>query len=403
MHTAVRTRLSIMMFLQYAIWGGWCVVGSVYFQELHFTDTQTGWLYSALWLACIVAPFIGGQIADRYFPTQLFLGVVHLIGGVFLLLMARERSFAPMMTYMGVYTVLYAPTLALTNSICFQNLEDVGRDFGRIRVFGTLGWIAVGWVLTVWRTTVSEPVLGDLFYLAGGASILLGVFCFFLPHTPPKKEAERPFAFLEALSLLKDKNFAIFLSIAFVVTTELQFYYIPTAIFLEEIGVSKANVPSVMTIAQIAEIITMALLLPYFIKHIGVRWTLAIGVIAWPLRYIVFAIGGPVPLVIASLAFHGLGYTFFFVASQIYVDNVASSTSRASAQSLLTLVTLGVGNYLGTMFYVYIKNMFTTMQNGQPVTNWSTLFLVPCALTAVCALAFLLLFKPSQAQLKTAG
>ena len=398
--TAVRTRLSIMMFLQYAIWGGWCVVGSAYFQELHFTDTQTGWLYSALWLACIVAPFIGGQIADRYFPTQLFLGVVHLAGGVFLLLMARTRSFAPMMTYMAIYTLLYAPTLALTNSICFHNLKDVGRDFGRIRVFGTLGWILVAWALTAWRTLIQPTVLGDLFYLAGGASLLLGVFCFFLPHTPPKKEAENPFAFLEALSLLKDKNFAIFLSIAFIVTTELQFYYIPTAIFLEEIGISKASVPSVMTVAQIAEIITMALLLPLFIKKIGLRWTLALGVIAWPLRYIVFAMQGPVWLVVASLAFHGLGYTFFFVASQIYVDNAASSTSRASAQSLLTLVTLGVGNYLGTMFYVFIKNMFTVVQNGVPATNWTSLFLVPCGLTAACAVAFLLFFKPARSQLE---
>ncbi len=398
----LRTRLSIMMFLQYAIWGGWFVVAAAYYQELHFTDTMSSWLFGALWLACIVAPFVGGQIADRYFPTQYFLAVVHLAGGVFLLVMARERSFAPMMTYMAVYALLYAPTLALTNSICFQNLEDVDRDFGRIRVWGTLGWIVVAWLLTLWRRLAEPDVLGDLFYLAAGASLLLGVFCLFLPHTPPKKEAETPFAFMEALSLLKDKNFAIFLTIAFIVTTELQFYYIPTSIFLEEIGISKANVPSVMSIAQIAEMITMVLFLPFFIKKIGLRWTLAIGVIAWPIRYVAFAMGGPVWLVVSSLACHGLGYTFFFVASQIYVDHAASSTSRASAQSLLTLVTLGGGNYLGTMFYMYIKNMFTTVQpDGTPITNWTNLFLIPCALTAACALAFLLLFHPPREQLES--
>ncbi|HOJ32184.1 MAG TPA: MFS transporter [Candidatus Hydrogenedentes bacterium] len=396
----LRTRLSIMMFLQYAIWGGWCVVGYAFFKEIGFSDTQSSWLFSALWLACIVAPFIGGQIADRYFPTQYFLAIAHLCGGIILLLMGRERNFTPMMTYMAIYCLLYAPTLALTNSICFQNLKDVSRDFGRIRVWGTLGWIAVGWILTFWRRIVEPDVLGDLFYLAGGCSLLLGVFCFFLPHTPPKKEAENPFAFLEALGLLKDKNFAIFLSIAFIVTTELQFYYLPTSVFLEEIGVSKQNVPSVMTVAQIAEIITMALLLPIFLKKVGLRATLALGVIAWPLRYLVFALQKPLWLVIASLAFHGLGYTFFFVASQIYVDNVATSTSRASAQSLLTLVTLGIGNYLGTMFYMVIKNYFTIKQpDGTEITQWSQLFLVPCVLTALCAVAFLIFFKPPESQL----
>jgi len=389
-----------MMFLQYAIWGAWCVVGYAFFKQIGFSDTQSSWLFSALWLACIVAPFIGGQIADRYFPTQYFLAFAHLVGGVFLLLMGKERNFAPMMTYMAIYCVLYAPTLALTNSICFQNLKDVSRDFGRIRVWGTLGWIAVGWLLTLWRRNVATEVVGDLFYLAGACSILLGLFCFLLPHTPPKKEAENPFAFLEALSLLKDKNFAIFLGIAFIVTTELQFYYLPTSVFLENIGVAKENVPSVMTVAQIAEIITMALLLPFFLKKVGLRWTLALGVIAWPLRYLVFAMQHPVGLVIASLAFHGIGYTFFFVASQIYVDNVASSTSRASAQSLLTLVTLGVGNYLGTMFYMVIKNYFTTTgPDGTEITSWTPLFLVPCALTALCAFAFLVFFKPPESQL----
>jgi nucleoside transporter len=401
---ALRTRLSIMMFLQYVVSGGWCVVGAAYFQELGFTDTMTGWLYSALWLACIVAPFIGGQIVDRYFPTQLFLAIAHLAGGFLLFSMARARDFAPMMTSMAVYTLLYAPTIPLTNSICFHHLADVSRNFGRIRVWGTVGWITAGWILTLWRTSAEQVVLGDLFYLAGTASLILGVFCLFLPHTPPKKKAENPFAFMEALSLLKDRNFAIFLTIAFVVTTELQFYYIPTSIFLRELGISKANVPSVMTIAQIAEIITMVLFLPVFIKKVGLRWALAIGVIAWPLRYVVFALGRPLGLVVASLAFHGLGYTFFFVASQIYVNNVASPTSRASAQSLLTLVTLGIGNYLGTMFYVYIKNMFTTAQAvGAPVTDWTRLFLVPCVLTAMCALAFLVFFKPVQAQLRQAA
>ncbi len=396
MSPSLRLRFSAMMFLQYAVWGAWSVVAAAYFQRLGFSDTMISWLFAALWLACIVAPFIGGQIADRYFPTQYFLAAMHLAGGAFLLLMAIERDFKPMMAYMAVYCLLYAPTLALTNSICFHHLKDPEREFGKIRVWGTLGWIVAGLLLTFWRGLTDSPVLGDLFYLAGGGSLLLGALCFLLPYTPPKSEAENPLAFMEAVKLLKDKNFAVFLGIAFVVTTELQFYYIPTSIFLEDIGVSRGSVPALMTIAQIAEIIAMWFLLPVFIRKLGLRWTLALGVLAWPLRYVVFAIGEPLGLVVASLAFHGIGYTFFFVASQIYVNNAASDDIRASAQSLLTLATLGVGNYLGTMFYNFIK---VSVTDAQGVTDWSTLFWVPCILTAACAAAFLVFFRPDRKQL----
>ena len=196
---------------------------------------------------------------------------------------------------------------------------------------------------------------------------------------------------LEAIKLLKDKNFAVFMTIAFVVTTELQFYYIPTSIFLQDLGVSSQSVPAIMTLAQIAEILAMWFLLPRFLGTIGIRGCLALGVIAWPLRYVIFALGEPLWMVIASLAFHGIGFTFFFVTSQIYVDNVAKADIRASAQSLLTLATLGIGNYLGTMFYGYVKVFLT--HDG--VTDWSRLFLVPCFLTAGCAIAFLMLFRPT--------
>ena len=393
----LKARLSGMMFLEYAVWGAWTTVGAVYFQQLGFGDTMISWLFAALWLACIVAPFVGGQIADRYFPTQNFLAMAHLLGAILLFLMARERSFGSMMTWMVLYCLLYAPTLALTNSICFHHLKNANEEFGRIRVWGTLGWIMAGLVLSAWRSGLNLTVLGDLFYLAALCSLLLGILCLFLPHTPPRKEAENPLAFLGALRLLKDRNFAIFILIAFVVTTELQFYYIPTSIFLQDLGVSSASIPGLMTIAQAAEILAMWFLLPRFLKVLGLRWTLAIGVIAWPLRYVIFALGEPLWMVIASLAFHGLGYTFFFVASQIYVDNVSSDDIRASAQSLLTLATLGVGNYVGTMFYGYVKVALT--HDG--VTDWSMLFLVPCALTAACAVAYLLLFRPIQGRIST--
>jgi MFS family permease len=215
-----------------------------------------------------------------------------------------------------------------------------------------------------------------------------------LPHTPPKKEAEKPWAFLEALKMMKDKNFAVFIIIAFVVATELMFYYILTAPFLtsEKIGLSDAAVPGVMVIAQVAEIFVLAFLLPYLIKRIGIRNILVIGVLAWPARYIIFSIGKPSWLVIASLSLHGFCFVFFFAAAFIYADMVAPRDIRHSAQSLIVLVTYGIGNYLGSLFAGWIHDHFTMAE----VTNWTAVFLVPCVLTVLCAFAFLLFFKPKQ-------
>ncbi|MBE3096292.1 MAG: MFS transporter [Planctomycetes bacterium] len=468
----VRFRLSTMMFLQYALWGAWGTVGFIYFsRKLGFTIGETNFLFMLMPLACIVAPFIGGQIADRWFPTQYFLAFCHLASGVLLFFMARASDVGTMTTLMGAFTLLYAPTLALTNSLAFHHLKDPDRQFSGLRVWGTIGWIAAGVILTLWRL-LSDPaalgeyakevgrseswaqqvpvlgaafrgivdglvslsayvqlpvVSGDLFYLAGAFAILLGLFCLVLPSTPPSKKGVNPLAFLEALKLLKDRNFSIFLVIAFIVTTELQFYYIPTSGFLEDIGIKVANVSAVMTVAQVAEIVVLAFLLPPAIKRIGLRWTLALGVIAWPLRYIIFAIGEPTWLVVAALSFHGFGYAFFFVASQIYVNNVAHSDIRASAQSLLTLVTVGIGMALGAQIltfiqtacttgplpgdvyswmvpvYDYLRHLVGTDVGTKVAVNWTYLFLVPCGLTAACALAYLVLFRPPEKQLKAEG
>jgi nucleoside transporter len=430
----IRFRLSVMMFLQLAVWGAWFSVGFSYFsQDLGFGPGVAGHLFGFLWLACIVAPFVGGQIADRWFPTQYFLAISHLVGGVLLLVMAYTSDSTTMLVLMAFYTLLYAPTLALVNSLAFHHLKDPDREFGGIRVFGTLGWIAAGVALTLWRH-LSDPAFlqelggfgltgewfgrlwqlwwgpsaaglkGDLFLLAGGCSLLYGLFALALPKTPPRKSAENPLAFLGALKLLKDPNFAVFLAIAFVVTTELQFYFMLTNdFFVKSLGMSPANVPMVMTVAQLAEIIAMWWLLPLAIKRIGLKWTLALGVIAWPLRYVIFAIGQPTWLVVASLAFHGFGYAFFFVASQIYVNNAAHSDIRASAQSLLTLVTLGVGMWIGTQVSVFVLGYFTAGEGAAAATNWTAVFLVPCVLTAACAVAYLAFFKPPEKQLKAEG
>ncbi len=396
---SVYFRLGAMMFLQYAVWGAWTtVIGDYLVKDLHFTDSQVGWAFAALYIACILGPFTGGQIADRWVPSQWFLAVAHILGAVALFLMASARDFGPFMILMGVYSLLYAPTLSITNSVAFQHIKNREREFGLIRVLGTVGWIVAGVLLTtVRKMDISLGDRADLLTLAAGWSVLMGVICLTLPNTPPKREAQNPFAFVEAFRMLKDPFFLTFIVISFVVTTELQFYYIPTAEYLRtQIGIAEADVPAVMTIAQVCELVGMAVLLPLLLPKIGIRKALAIGVIAWPLRYIVFAFGTPElkPLVLASLGLHGIGYTFFFVVSFIYVDKVAHDDIRASAQALVTLATLGLGNFLGTRFTGFIMEHFRQPSG----VNWQGVFLVPCALTVACALAFLIFFRDPRAE-----
>ncbi len=394
---SAKLRLGIMMFLQYAIWGSWSPVLSAYLiNDLGYSGTQVGVIYSLLPLATIISPFIGGQLADRYFATQKVIAFLQLAGGVLLLYISTVTAYGAMMWLMLLYCLLYAPTLALTNSIAFINLQDAGKDFGKIRVGGTLGWIAAGLLLSGWRilagSNESLGFAGDTLVLGGVLSIIMGFQSFSLPDTPPKKEGASPWAFAEALKMLKDKNFAVFTIISFVVSTELMFYYILTAPFLmsDKIGLAASAVPGVMTIAQFAEIIVMAALLPVVLPKYGIRPTMVIGVLAWPIRYIIFAIGSPPWLVIASLALHGFCYVFFFTVAFIYVDTVAPKDIRHSAQSLITIVVLGFGNYIGSLFAGGVQSYFTSPDG---VTNWTGVFIVPCALTIASAVAFVLLFK----------
>jgi nucleoside transporter len=402
---SVKFRLGAMMFLQYAIWGSWAPVLSAYLQNnLGFSGVQLGLIFSLLPLATIISPFVGGQFADRYFPTQKVIAVLQLAGGVVLILIANITAFTPMMWLMLLYCLVYAPTLALTNSIAFVNLKSSEKEFGAIRVWGTIGWIAAGWALAGWRALAKSPegiaMKGDTLLLAGVFSLLMGVVSFGLPHTPPQKEGAKPWAFLEALKMFKDRNFAIFSVISFVVATELQFYYVLTSPFLTSaaIGVSQKYVSAVMTIAQIAEIFVMAFLLSWALQKYGMRRTLTLGILAWPIRYIIFVIGTPSWLVIASLALHGFCYVFFFTAAYIYVDSIAPKDIRHSAQGLIAIIILGFGNFVGSLFCGWIQNLFTsTTVNaaGEAVkaVNWRGTFLVPTALTLFCLVVFLAFFR----------
>jgi len=400
----LKTRFGIMMFLQYAIWGSWTTALGAHLDKLGFSGSEISAIYGCLWLGCIIAPFIGGQIADRLFPTQLFLSIAHLLGGVLLYFTALQTEFSSMWTWMFAYCLLYAPTLALTNSICFRNLENAQVEFGKVRMWGTIGWIAVGWMVTFMRSqwqTADWTGGSDLLMFAAVASIIMGVYCLTLPKTPPVTSQKSPLAFLEALSLLKDRNFLIFMMASFVVTTELQFYYIPTAPFLLDMGAEEAWLTAIKTVAQIAEVVVLLFLLHISIQKLGVRLTMVIGILAWPIRYFLFMVPS-LPVIVTSLTLHGFGYAFFFVTSQIYVNMKASDDMRASAQAMLTFFTLGVGNYLGTLFTGYI---WDTFKLADGTTVWWKFFLVPAVLCTVMAFVFLFFFKDdheaTEAELKS--
>ena len=405
---SVKFRLGLMMFLQYAIWGSWAPVLSAYLQNnLGFSGVQLGIIFSLLPLATIISPFVGGQFADRYFPSQKVIAVLQLAGGVILILIANITAFTTMMWLMLLYCLVYAPTLALTNSIAFLNLKSSEKEFGSIRVWGTIGWIAAGWALAGWRALAKSPegiaMKGDTLLLAGIFSLLMGLLSFGLPHTPPNKEGAKPWAFLEALKMFKDRNFLIFCIISFVVATELQFYYVLTSPFLTSaaIGVNQKYVSAVMTIAQIAEIFVMAFMLSWALKKFGMRRTLTLGILAWPIRYIIFMIGTPSWLVIASLSLHGFCYVFFFTAAYIYVDSIAPKDIRHSAQGLIATIILGFGNFVGSLFCGWIQTLFLKDTSGAGIealrAGWQKTFLIPTALTILCLIIFLAFFRDKKA------
>jgi nucleoside transporter len=398
MSSDVRWRLSVMMFLQYMVWGAWYPVYSEYMEKkLGFDGSQTGWIYALLPLGSMIAPFIGGQLADRYFSTQKLLVVFHLAGGVVLLFAARAASFEEILPLMGLWALLYAPTLALTNSITFHHLPDAEKKFGLVRVFGTLGWIAAGLLLTLLRHQGVLEGLGgsDSLWMGAGFSLVLGLFCFTIPHTPPARTGTSPWAFLSALKLLRDPQFVVFILISFIVATEVMFYFLLTGPFLTTIGVSETNLPLVMAVAQAAEIGTMVAL-PWMLQHWGVRKTMALGILAWPIRYAIFAYGQPKGLVIASLAIHGICYVCFFVVAYIYTNSVATPDIRASAQALITFVLIGAGMFMGSKFAGWIKDYYTA---GTEV-DYTKVFLVPFVLTLVCALAFFIAFRDKRASMQ---
>lgn len=391
MKSSVRVRLSVMMFLQYFIWGAWFVtLGTYLLQTLRFAGGQVGLAYGSTAVAAMISPFFVGMVADRFFATEKILAGLHLLGGAILLYASTLDQFAVFYPWLIGYTLCYMPTLALTNSLSFHQMEDPGRQFPAVRVLGTIGWIAAG--LLVGNLQVEATAIP--LKIGAIASFLMGFYCLTLPHTPPKSAGERvtvrDVLGLDALKLLKDSSFAVFLIGSLLVCIPLAFYYNFTNPFLNELGMSQPA--SKMTLGQMSEIVFM-LIMPLFFARLGVKYMLLISMFCWALRYVLFAygdVGSFSWMLYMGILLHGICYDFFFVTGQIYVDERAPKQLRGSAQGLITFTTLGIGSFIGAWASGKVVEHYTLTGGAH---DWRSIWLIPAVGAGVVMILFALFFR----------
>ncbi|WP_343487070.1 nucleoside permease [Allomuricauda sp. d1] len=402
MNITTKFQLSFMMFLEFFIWGGWFVtLGTFLGNNLNASGGEIAQAFSTQSWGAIIAPFIIGLIADRYFNAERILGVLHLLGAFLMYRMYNATDFAVFYPYVLGYMILYMPTLALVNSISFNQMTDPAKEFSFVRVFGTIGWIVAGLIISylfLWDSSegIQSGLLKNTFLMVAIASAVLGLFSFTLPKTPPKISKDEKVSLsgilgLDALKLLKDKNFLIFFISSVLICIPLAFYYQNANPFLSEIGVN--NPTGKMTIGQASEVIFM-LLLPYFFTKFGFKKTILVGMLAWTVRYLLFAYGNAGDLtfmLIIGIALHGICYDFFFVSGQIYTDTKAGEKYKSAAQGLITLATYGVGMLIGFWIAGKITDTFLLEDTGGHA--WESIWIYPAGFAFVVFILFMLLFK----------
>lgn len=400
MNSTTRFKLSFMMFLEFFIWGGWFVtLGTFLDKNLSASGPEIGSVFSTQSWGAIIAPFIIGLIADRYFNAEKILGVLHIIGAILMYQMYSATDISIFYPYVFVYMVLYMPTLALVNSVSFNQMGDPEKEFSNIRIWGTIGWILAGVLISYFfhwdsQEASANGALKNTFLMSAVASLGLGLFSFLLPKTPPKNKSTEKIKVseilgLDALKLLKDKNFLIFFISSILICIPLAFYYQNANLFLSKIGVD--NPTGKMTIGQVSEVLFL-LAIPVFFKKFGFKKTILVGMLAWTVRYILFAFGNAGELsfmLLLGIALHGICYDFFFVSGQIYTNSKAGEKFKSSAQGLITLATYGVGMLIG--FIVAGQITETYKVNG--VEDWKMIWTIPAGIAFVVFLLFSVLFN----------
>ena len=400
----LRTRLSVQMFLQYAIWGIWLPVLGNHLSSIGIDPVGIGMVYGTGPLALMIAPLIAGQIADRYFSTERYLSVSFFLSGVLFYLIADAKDLNTIFGLSLASMIFFGPTLGLANSLCFHHLKSGEKDFPLVRVWGTLGWIAAGWILYAWmKMDEAHHPVGHCFYIASILSVVNGFYVLTLPHTPPKGDSKDKFPLGQVVGMLKDPSFLVFILLAFMVLIFATFYYNSAGLFLEKgVGIEQKNISRVMGIGQVMEILTM-FLLSFSLRKLGTKATIAIGIIAWGLRFGIFAIGSPKELVVAAQALHGVCFAFAIAAAMIYVDKISAADIKGSMQSFLAFVTYGVGMFLGSLLAAKVMDIYTTpgakfmkFKITPDVTSWSGYWMVPTVGCAVALILFLAVFRAKE-------
>jgi len=393
MEWSLYLKLSALMALEFAVWGAWCpVLAARLLGPLKFSGKQTGWVYSALPLGCIFMPLLAGQMADKYVNAEFILAGAHLVGMVLLFVAGWRKDFKSLFTVMLLWSLCFAATLPLVNSVMFYHLDKNNVDPANsayIFMWAPIAWAVVGYFLSGWRWIFKTGEEGrDCLVLAAVLSVVMAVLCGgFLPETPPANTGGSPMQ--DALGMLGSPSFLVFFLISLVGAGMMQFYFLGTAQFMQDNKIPAKNVPASMAIAQACQALATLFVLSWLVKNAGYRWVLPIGAVSWLIMYIIYVSPRPRWAIVGSQAFHGLAYVFFIIAGQMFAGSVAPEGSLGSMQALIFTAQSGIGLFLGTQLAGVVMDKCRV--EGQ--FQWSKVWMVPGAIMLVCVLALLLFFR----------